>query len=208
MTRVKICGLTRPDDIEYANILLPDYVGFVFAKSSRRVSPAAAGELRARLDGRISVVGVFVDALVELVAGLLADGVIDIAQLHGGEDARYISELKNASGAAVIKVLPARADRRECEGIADYLLFDAFSADGSGGSGKRFDWSEIGEVNAPFFLAGGLTPENAAEAARAVSPYCLDVSSGVETNGRKDFEKMKTFIEAARNGAPTERTIR
>jgi phosphoribosylanthranilate isomerase len=199
MTRVKICGLSRADDVEYANILLPDYIGFVFAESSRRVSPAGAGALRARLDGRIEVVGVFVDAPVELVAGLLADGVIDIAQLHGREDARYISELKNVSGATVIKALPARADRREYAGLADYLLFDAFRADGPCGLGKRFDWGEIGDVGTPFFLAGGLTPENAAEAIRAVSPYCLDVSSGVETDKRKDFEKMKRFIEAARN---------
>ncbi|MDR1329160.1 MAG: phosphoribosylanthranilate isomerase [Oscillospiraceae bacterium] len=207
MTRVKICGLSRTDDIEYANILLPDHIGFVFAESSRRVSPAQAGALRAKLDGRIAAVGVFADAPVELIAGLLADGVIDIAQLHGVEDARYISELKNVSGAAVIKALPARADRSEYEGLADYLLFDAFSADGSGGSGNRFDWSEIGDVNTPFFLAGGLTPENAAEAARAVSPYCLDVSSGVETDGRKDFEKMKRFIEIVR-GSSNGRTFR
>jgi hypothetical protein len=126
-----------------------------------------------------------------------ADGVIDIAQLHGGEDARYIAKLKAAFGAPVVKALPARADRSEYEGVADYLLFDAFLGGVPGGAGERFDWSEIGACAAPFFLAGGLAPENAAEAIAAVSPYALDVSSGVETDGYKDFEKMKRFIEAA-----------
>jgi phosphoribosylanthranilate isomerase len=202
MTRVKICGLSREDDIEYANILLPDYIGFVFADNSpRRVSPERAARLRAELDRRVAAVGVFVDAPVGFVYDLLADGVIDIAQLHGAEDARYISEIKAMSGAAVIKAIPARADRREYEGAADFLLFDTFRAGVSGGSGERFDWSEIGAAGTPFFLAGGLTPENARDAIAAASPYCLDVSSGVETDGRKDFEKMKRFIAAARDGA-------
>ncbi|MDR1589211.1 MAG: phosphoribosylanthranilate isomerase [Oscillospiraceae bacterium] len=199
MTRVKICGLSREEDIEYANILLPDYIGFVFADASpRRVSPERAANLHAGLDGRVAAVGVFVDAPPEFVAGLLSGGVIDIAQLHGAEDARYISELKGLSGAPVIKALPARADRREYA-AADFLLFDAFAPGEQGGSGKRFDWSEIGDAGAPFFLAGGLTPENAADAIAAAAPYCLDVSSGVETDGRKDFEKMKKFIEAVKH---------
>jgi phosphoribosylanthranilate isomerase len=202
MTRVKICGLSREDDIEYANTLLPEYIGFVFADASpRRVSPERAAKLRSRLDPRVAAVGVFADAPAGFIAELLSDGVIDIVQLHGKEDARYIAELKNACGAPVVKALPARADRREYEGAADYLLFDAFRAGAAGGAGERFDWSEIGECAAPFFLAGGLSPENAAGAIAAVSPYALDVSSGVETGGYKDFQKMKRFIEAARGGA-------
>ncbi|MDR0445909.1 MAG: phosphoribosylanthranilate isomerase [Oscillospiraceae bacterium] len=198
MTKIKICGLRRECDTEYANLLLPEYIGFVFAeKSPRCVTPSAAARLRERIDARITAVGVFVDAPVDAVAALLADGVIDAAQLHGGEDARYIARLRELCDAEIIKALPAGADRREYEG-ADYWLFDSFRAGASGGSGERFNWSELGAVTKPFFLAGGLTPENAAAAIASVSPYCLDVSSGVETEGYKDYEKMKRFVEAVR----------
>lgn len=200
MTKIKLCGLTRPGEIEMANILRPDYVGFVFAPQSRRaLSAERAMELRALLSPGIRAVGVFVDERPEIVARLLEGGVIDIAQLHGREDAAYLRRLRAYTGAQVWQAVRVRAreDVRRAEASgADLVLLDAGM-----GCGKAFDWDLAGDIHRPYLLAGGLSPENAGEAVRRLRPYGVDVSSGIETDGRKDNHKMVAFVAAVREAS-------
>ena len=199
MTRVKMCGLRRAEDIEATNRLMPEYIGFVFAPASRRyIAPEEAAALRQRLRPGIRAVGVFVDAKESAAARLLAEGVIDIAQLHGNEDGAYIARLKARTGKPVIRAFRVKnaEDLRAAEASpADMILLDA-----GAGDGKTFDWSLLSSVSRPFFLAGGLTPENVAEAVKRYHPFAVDVSSGIETDGFKDCNKMRAFMRAVREG--------
>ncbi|MBQ8952760.1 MAG: phosphoribosylanthranilate isomerase [Clostridia bacterium] len=198
MTKIKLCGLSRPCDIDWANALKPDFIGFVFAPKSRRyVSPEQAAALRRGLDPAICPVGVFVREEPKAVAALLNGGVIDIAQLHGGEDEEYVRRLQALTDRPIIQAI--RADgpavlRQAATSPADWVLLD----NGAGGTGAAFDWSLLTGFERPYFLAGGLGPENAAQAVRALRPYAVDVSSGIETDGHKDWDKMKAFVEAVR----------
>ena len=198
MPLVKICGLRTEEEIDFANRLRPDFVGFVFAASRRQVDPEKAKMLRAGLDPKISAVGVFVDEDPETVIALLLDGTIDIAQLHGHETDEMIAGIRERTMRPVIRALiPAGGDDDSWKNYphADMLLLDAGS-----GSGKTLDWSILKNVDAPFILAGGLTPDNVREAVRTVRPFGVDVSSGVEyPEGGKSFEKMKRFVESARD---------
>ena len=199
MTRVKMCGMRRAEDIEAANRLMPEYIGFVFAPASRRyIAPEEAAALRQRLRPGIRAVGVFVDAKESAAARLLAEGVIDIAQLHGNEDGAYIARLKARTGKPVIRAFRVKnaEDLRAAEASpADMILLDA-----GAGDGKTFDWSMLSSVSRPYFLAGGLTPENTAEAVKRYHPFAVDVSSGIETDGFKDCNKMRAFMRAVREG--------
>lgn len=199
MTRVKMCGLRRAEDIEAANRLMPEYIGFVFAPASRRfISLEEAAALRQALSLGIRAVGVFVDEDAETVARLLESGVIDIAQLHGNEDEAYIARLKARTGKPVIRAFRVKnaEDLRAAEASpADMILLDA-----GAGDGKTFDWSMLSSVSRPYFLAGGLTPENTAEAVKRYHPFAVDVSSGIETDGFKDCNKMRAFMRAVREG--------
>ena len=205
MTKIKFCGLSRIEDIECANELKPDFIGFVFYKKSRRfVDREKAKELKNKLSKEIKAVGVFVDEDIEFVASLLRDEIIDIAQLHGSEDENYIKDLKTLTGKPVIKaVRVASADdiKKANESPADFVLLDS----GMGG-GKVFDWSLIKEVKRDYFLAGGLTLENAAEAVDTLTPFAVDVSSGIETDGLKDPEKMKRFAASVKKKGNTMNT--
>ena len=196
MTKIKMCGLRRPEDIEYANILRSDYIGYVFAKKSRRyVTPEKAQELTKLLREDITPVGVFVDEPIENVIALVESGAIRMVQLHGSESEDYAAELKGR-GIPVIRAFKVSSEadiaaaRSTC---ADYVLLDSGS-----GSGETFDWSLIKNVGRDFFLAGGLTADNAAEAVEKLRPYGVDASSCLETDGFKDFDKMKAFAEAVR----------
>ena len=197
MTKIKFCGLTRTGDIEAANELKPDYIGFVFwPKSKRAVTAGEAKILKSKLDPSIKAVGVFVDEDMEAVKSLLDGGIIDIVQLHGHEDEDYINGLKKASGKPVIKAFRIRSeeDIRKAEASpADLVLLDAGMGDG-----VTFDWSLIKNTGRPYFLAGGLDPDNAADAVRTLHPYALDVSSGIETEGLKDTNKMAAFAASVR----------
>ena len=199
MTKIKLCGLSRPCDIEWANALLPDYVGFVFAKKSRRcVSPERVNDLRKGLDPGIRAVGVFVNEAPETIADLLNSGVIDIAQLHGGEDEDYISSLRKLTTKPLIQAFrvegPADLERAQAS-PADCILLD----NGAGGTGRAFDWTLLKAFGRPYFLAGGLDAENVARAVKILHPFAVDVSSGIETEGAKDSMKMTAFVNAARN---------
>lgn len=198
MTKIKLCGLSRPCDIEAANALMPEYIGFVFARNSlRRVSFAQAAVLKNMLHPHIKAVGVFVDEDIEAVRSLLADGVIDAAQLHGREDRPYISQLQKASRAPVIQAFRIGGVQdiiQAQESAADCVLVDS----AHGGSGTPFDWSLLAQLKRPYFLAGGLTAETVRQAVERYHPYAVDVSSGIESSGCKDAAKMRAFVKAVR----------
>ena len=197
MTKIKLCGLSRACDIEEANLLQPDYIGFVFAKKSRRcVAPEQAGELKKLLRPEIRAVGVFVNEAPEAVAALLNRGVIDLAQLHGSEDGEYIRRLRNLTDSPLIQAFRIRSkeDLSRAEASeADEILLDA-----GAGTGTVFDWSLLRNMERRYFLAGGLDPENVREAIRDLHPYGVDVSSGIETDALKDRTKMAAFVAAIR----------
>ena len=198
MTRIKLCGLTRPEDIAAANALRPEYVGFVFAANSRRaVSRKTAEELKVHLLPEIQAVGVFVNETPEAVAGLLNAGVIDVAQLHGQEDETYISCLRKLTNKPLLQafhVTDVQSLARAGKSSADRILLDS----GPGGTGTAFDWSVLDKFERPYFLAGGLDPDTVGDAVRRLHPYAVDVSSGIETAGRKDPQKMAAFMAAVR----------
>lgn len=240
MTRIKLCGLTRIQDIEIANKLKPEYIGFIFwDRSSRNVSAIQAARLKGKLDPEIKTVGVFVNAPAEQVISYYNVGIIDIAQLHGNENEEYIKKLHDA-GLTVIKAfkmkktgeninlagnanieIPEKPTGNAITGIpekptgnaitetsekstddviteavkssADYIMFDPGK-----GEGATFNWQLIKGIKREFFLAGGLTPENIEKAVETVQPFAVDVSSGIETNGHKDPDKMAAFVKSTR----------
>lgn len=198
MTKIKLCGLSRPCDIQAANDLRPDLIGFIFAPKSRRyVSPAQAARLRETLAPGILAVGVFVREEPETVARLLAEGIIDIAQLHGGEDNDYVNRLRKLTDKPILQAfrIDGPADIQTArESDADLVLLDS----GAGGTGTVFDWGLVQAVGRPFFLAGGLDAENVRRGVETVRPYGVDVSSGIETDGLKDREKMERFVRQVR----------
>ncbi len=197
MTKIKLCGLSRPRDIQTANELKPEYIGFVFApKSKRYIDPQKAVRLKELLSSDIRAVGVFVDEAPDTVAALLNSGIIDIAQLHGSEDEAYIQRLRQLTDQPIIKAFQIKtqtdiAKAERCS--ADHVLLDS-----GAGTGNVFDWSVLQDVKRPYFLAGGLSPDNVGDAVRLLHPYAVDVSSGIETDGRKDEEKAAAFIAAVR----------
>ncbi len=199
MTEIKLCGLSRTCDIDAVNSLMPDYVGFVFAKKSRRsVSATAARELKKCLHPAIRAVGVFVNENADTVAEYLEEGIIDLAQLHGTEDESYLTCLRLLTGKEIIQAfrITTKQDMLRAEkSTADMILLDS-----GAGTGKVFDWNLLKGIRRPFFLAGGLDPNNVEEAVRELHPHAVDVSSGIETDGVKDQTKMAAFIAAVRRG--------
>ena len=198
-TKIKICGLKRPEDITYVNEAKPDYCGFIieFPKSSRNVTGALVRELTAKLNPDIIPVGVFVNAAPERVEKLLLDGTIHIAQLHGQEDEAYIRRIQKNTGHQVIKafsVKTAQDIEKALKSPADYILLDQ----GGGGTGQTFDWSLIPEIDRPFFLAGGLGADNLETAVWTIHPYAVDLSSSVETEKRKDPMKIRQVVDSVR----------
>ena len=198
MTKIKLCGLTQPEDIAAANALKPEYVGFVFAPRSRRaVSREKAAELRAQLSPEIQTVGVFVNEAPETVARLLNEDLLDIAQLHGQEDAAYIARLRSLTPKPLwqaFRVEDAASLAAAARSTADIVLLDS----GAGGTGTAFNWKLLQGFPRPYILAGGLNADNAADAVSRLHPDVVDVSSGIETAGRKDLAKMAAFVAAVR----------
>ncbi len=202
--KIKICGLKRPEDIVTVNRLMPDYIGFVFwEKSKRNVTPEIAAALKNDLDPRIIAVGVFVDAPVKEVSDLLNRGIIDIAQLHGHEDEEYIRSLRELTEKPLIRAFQIRSEEQAettleeaKRSTADYVLIDSGM-----GSGKAFNWELLKDFPRKYFLAGGLDAENVRDALEMTGASAVDVSSNVETDGRKDPEKIEEFITAVRGTA-------
>lgn len=197
MTKIKLCGLSRPCDIEAANQLKPDYIGFVFApKSKRYVTYRKAAELKSRLSPEIKAVGVFVNECPQETAKLLKNGIIDMVQLHGGEAEDDIARLRRLTDRPIIKAFrieTAYDIKAANQSTADYILLDS-----GAGTGTVFDWSLVNSIGRPYFLAGGLDADNVADAVKALRPFAVDVSSGIETDGLKDKAKMAEFIAAVR----------
>lgn len=200
MVKVKICGLTRPVDVEYVNELKPDYVGFVFANSKRRVSEQLALELAKNLRKDIKTVGVFVNENVNKVRELAEKIKLDILQFHGEEDMDYINSFKDYEVWKAISIKRER-DLSQLDKYSRVRFLLDSKIDGiRGGSGVAFDWNILKayDLQGQIVLAGGLNPENITEALNLVRPFVVDVSSGVESQGLKDYEKIKEFIEKVR----------
>ena len=198
-TKIKICGLRRREDILAVNEARPDYCGFIieFPKSFRSVTADKVRELVKDLSPEIKGVGVFVNAPVEFVSGLMNDGTLALAQLHGQEDEAYIRELKKLTDKPIIKVFSVKTSEdieKALQSPADYILLDQ----GSGGTGMTFDWSLIPKIERPFFLAGGIGSENLEQAIREIRPYAVDLSSSVETDKWKDPEKIRNVADIVR----------
>ena len=204
----------KPCDIEYANRVKPDFVGFIFANTRRKISAAQAKQVRETLDAEIPAVGVFVNEDIPVIASLVQDGCIDMIQLHGEEDADYIRCLREVCDVPVIKAVKVQTVEqiRKAAGLpVDYLLLDTYREGVLGGTGEAFDWELLREAKAaagdaaegelfgkPYFLAGGLHAGNLREAA-ALGSYGLDISSGIETDGSKDFTKMVEVMKLLRS---------
>ena len=192
MTKVKICGLSTAEAVETAVQAGADYIGFVFAKSKRQVSLEQAHELAKLVTGKTKIVGVFVSPSLEDLEQAIGQVPLDIVQIHGMFDETLISKIS----VPVIRAIQLSDQEAKVTSPADFLLFDAPVA----GSGRTFDWDLLKDqkIQQDFFIAGGLTVDNVRQARETFQPYALDVSSGVETDGRKDIEKIKAFIEGAK----------
>lgn len=199
MAKIKICGLKRLEDIEIVNKYKPDYIGFVFADSKRKVTSDLACKMKKNLDSSIKSVGVFVDEDIDVIIKLYDEGIIDIAQLHGLENEEYIKKLKQKSNyqLEIINAIEMSDEKDLMEydnSISDYLLLDSGK-----GSGRTFDWDLIrNDLNKDFFLAGGINISNISKAIDEFKPYAIDLSSGVETDGFKDEYKIKEIMEVIR----------
>lgn len=198
MTKLKICGLSRPCDVDFVNAAMADYAGFVvnFPKSRRSVDADTVRNLAPRLAEGVVPVGVFVDEKPELVAELVNSGVIAAAQLHGSEDEAYMKRLRALCGCILIqafRVKDAGDVRRAAQSSAEYVLLD-----GGQGGGKPFDWSLVKNFPRPFFVAGGLDANNVKEVIEELSPFAVDISSGAETDGYKDKDKITAAAAAVR----------
>ena len=199
-TRIKICGLTRPEDIQAVNEAKLDFCGFIveFPKSRRNVTVDQLRKLREKLDENILPAGVFVNAPVELPAQLLNEGTIALAQLHGQEDEEYITRLKGMTDQLLIKAFSIKTEEDVEQALrsgADYILLDQ----GAGGTGETFDWNLVPSIKRPWFLAGGLGCDNLESAIHLLHPWAVDLSSSVETDGHKDPDKILKAVQAVRN---------
>lgn len=191
MAKIKICGLKRPEDIEIVNEFKPDYIGFILSDGFKRsISISQAEKLKALLDKNIKAVGVFVNDDIDKINAAVNNNIIDIVQLHGDESPAYCKKI----AAPVIKYFSPSDFDKINQYDADYYLFDSGT-----GSGKTFDWSRIPKTEKPFFLAGGISKDNIQAAIDTINPYCIDLSSAVETNGAKNYNKVKEIMEYMKN---------
>lgn len=191
MAKIKICGLKRKEDIYYVNELKPDYIGFILTDGFRRsISVSLARELHSLLDKDIKTVGVFVNDDIEKINSAVDEGIIDIVQLHGQESPEHCKEIK----APVIKYFAPQDFDNITDYDTEYYLFDSGT-----GSGKTFDWDKIPQSEKPFFLAGGINKNNIKTAIDRINPYCIDLSSAVETSGVKDYNKINEIMECMKN---------
>lgn len=205
MSKIKICGMQRIEDIEIVNEFLPDYVGFIMSiqnKFRRQVTVETAKKLSIKLNPEIKAVGVFVDEPIEFIVDICSEGIIDLVQLHGHEDIDYINALAKNVKIPIIKAVHVKNSNEitDAENIdCDYLLLDTAYKDKIGGGGQNFNWDLIPKnVSMPFFLAGGLSAENIKQAIETVNPYAIDLSSSVETDGYKDRKKVREVIDIVR----------
>jgi phosphoribosylanthranilate isomerase len=187
--KIKICGIMTLDDVYAINACAPDYAGFVFAPSKRRISYDNAMKLRARILAKIACVGVFTDTPPEDIRALYENGLIQLAQLHGGQDEAFIKKL---AGLPIIQAIrDGKGDKPSA--LADFILYDGANP----GSGELSNWSNIPNLGMPWFLAGGINVDNIDRAVK-LNPFGIDVASGAETDGRKDIDKIRKLVETVR----------
>lgn len=209
MVKIKICGIKRIEDVYYVNQYLPDYIGFVFADTRRKVSPETAAMLAKELDPRIKRVGVYVRQEIGLLTESLVSGTVDYLQLHGDEDAAYEEALFESllqqgiddpqeRCIKAFRIRGAEDFKKIGETKCRWLLLDTYSQTLPGGTGEHFNWDLIQGIDREFFLAGGISIDNIERAIREVKPYAVDVSSSLETDGVKDKEKIRVFMEKVR----------
>ena len=215
--KVKMCGISKVETIPAVVEAKPDYMGLVFAPSKRQVTVDQAKTLVEELhkqytkrynngaeqsnNDEIKTVGVFVNETLDNLVSIATEANLDVVQLHGDEDEAFIQSIKERSNVEVWKAVQIRnaADAEAwIDSSADMLLFDAYHKDERGGTGEVFDWSCLDEFERPFMLAGGIDSTNVARAIRTVRPYGIDISSGIETKGVKDDEKIKAFTNIVR----------
>ena len=198
-TELKICGLSRLEDIIAVNRHGADYAGFVFfQKSKRYVDPYKANELIGLLRTDIKPVGVFMDEPIDNVVRIARISGVEMIQLHGHESEEYVEYIKRTLDRPVIKAYKASEEgalEKALNSSADYVMIDS-----GAGSGKKFDWNILKDFKREYFLAGGLDPESVGEAIGLLEPFAVDVSSGVETDGIKDEKKIADFIISVKYG--------
>lgn len=208
MTKIKICGIKRIKDVQYVNKYLPNYIGFVFAESKRKVTMEQAIELRNDLDPRIKAVGVFVNESMDRVVETAVNCRLDCIQLHGDENGQYVENLKKLIKSQYdVEIWKAIRVKDESslllldEYEVDAFVLDTFVEGAYGGAGKVFDWklAKLAKSFGKIIVAGGLSIDNVSDAIELVMPYGVDVSSNVETDGVKDEVKIRRFIEKVRN---------
>lgn len=197
MAKIKICGLCRGEDIDFVNKSRPDYIGFIinFPKSHRSITLGKATELKGKLAPEIKAVGVFVNSPVAEIQRFCAENIIDLIQLHGHEDERYIESLKFFTDKPIIQsfIVKSKFDIEKARASsAEHILLD-----GGRGEGLDFPYDLIKGIDRPFFLAGGLTPRKIPNAIKETGAFALDISSGVECDKKKDFEKIWAAVKAA-----------
>ena len=194
MTKVKICGLSTKEAVKTAVSAGADYIGFVFAPSKRQVTLDQATELAKLIPADVQKVGVFVSPSREELLDAIEKVGLDLVQIHG----QVADDLFENLPCASIQAMQVDGNGHVPNSQADYLLFDAPVA----GSGQTFDWGQLDttELSQSFFIAGGLNEANVEEAIQHFTPYAVDVSSGVESNGQKDHEKIRRFIERVKHG--------
>lgn len=201
-TKIKICGLTRKEDIQIANRYKPDFIGFVFAEGRRKISFSTAESLRGELSKEIKVVGVFVNESLDNLQAIIKNNLVDLIQLHGDETASYLLKLKEITDKPIIKAIHAKSSdyiKSQLKVESDYFLLDSYKKGLYGGSGIAFDYSMLPKIHKPFFIAGGLNRDNILECMFRTKPYGVDISSGVESNGVKDEGKIAEIIQMIRD---------
>lgn len=204
--KIKFCGIRRLEDVQFCNELQPDYLGMILSAGFRRtVSPETAKQLVNAKRSSIAAVGVFVNETPEQIAEVLKHVPLDVIQLHGSETAGVVSGVRWRTGLPIWKAVRVQraAEIAAAQQLgADRLILEGHVPGQAGGTGVTADWHLIADARPaqPFFLAGGLTPENVADAIALVQPDGVDFSSGIETNGVKDIEKMKTIVKIIRGG--------
>ena len=193
--KIKICGIKNENEAKIINECMPDIAGFVFASGKRQIDINKAKILKKIINPEIETAGIFVEQNEDEILKIYNEKVIDIIQLHGDYDERTIKNLKEKTDAKIIKVIRVKEDFYKIETFADFILFDAYSKDKYGGLNKTFDWNIKIISNVPYFVAGGINESNVVEMAEKLTPYGVDISSGVEVDGFKTKEKVFNIIK-------------
>ena len=193
--KIKICGIKNENEAKIINECMPDIAGFVFASGKRQIDINKAKILKKIINPEIETAGIFVEQNEDEILEIYNEKIIDIIQLHGDYDERTIKNLKEKTNAKIIKVIRVKEGFYKIETLADFILFDTYSKNKYGGLNKTFDWNIKIISNVPYFVAGGINENNIIEMVKKLTPYGVDISSGVEVDGFKTKEKVFNIIK-------------